>query len=165
MARIPKHGPMNMSTRYELLIDNNSISIAPIDAGKEHGVNLQVGWSNVAKIFAKNLPSPLEIERAIDLIEEEISRTKAVLEPGAQVHAKQASIRQIAATAGLDVPHQTQLSSNAVENLFTRMTMAAYGNSAPEDAEHSSEFFAALIILRELMHHLGINPVVIEMQE
>ena len=50
---------MNMSTRYELLIDNNSISIAPIDAGKEHGVNLQVGWSNVAKIFAKKSAVPI----------------------------------------------------------------------------------------------------------
>ena len=60
---------------------------------------------------------------------------------------------------------QDRQATNAVENLFTRMTMAAYGNSAPGDADHSAEFFAALMNLRELMHHLGIDPAVIEMQE
>ena len=115
---------------------------------------LAIGWSSIARDFRRDQPSPLELENAIAAIEDEIARAGSSVAADPVVSTAEETIRDIALAAGIARSDEMVLTIAAVENSFERLTRAP---GIPGDRR----FAATLVILREVMHHLGIGSVVI----
>jgi len=116
---------------------------------------LAIGWGTIARdYFRRDQPSPLELENAIAAIEDEIARAGSSVAADPVVSTAEETIRDIALAAGIARSDEMVLTIAAVENSFERLTRAP---GIPGDRR----FAATLVILREVMHHLGIGSVVI----
>jgi exopolyphosphatase/pppGpp-phosphohydrolase len=116
---------------------------------------LAIGWSTIARdYFRRDQPSPLELENAIAAIEDEIARARSSIAADAVVATADQTIRDIALAAGIARADEMALTIEAVERIFERLTR-------PPEIPGDRRFAATLVILREVMHHLGIDSVVI----
>jgi hypothetical protein len=114
------------------------------------GTELGIGWD----LASRDL-SALGLENAIAAVEDELERAHATLVKGAAVLTDDATIRDIGLAAGVPAAAEMTLSVQAVEQMFQRLAVHAPGLPA------SREFAGKLLILRELMHHLGFPSIVI----
>jgi len=116
---------------------------------------LAIGWGTIARdYFRRDQPSPLELENAIAAIEDEIARAGSSVAADPVVSTAEETIRDIALAAGIARSDEMVLTIAAVENSFERLTR-------PPGIPGDRRFAATLVILREVMHHLGIDSVVI----
>jgi hypothetical protein len=100
-------------------------------------------------------PTPAELERAIDVVEDALAGSRAQGSRGELVTADPVLL----ALPGLDGPGAT-LTRDDVESLFQRLASRALGMPASAAGPpHGRELAAAIIILRECMHHLGFEGV------
>jgi hypothetical protein len=121
----------------------------------------------VRQCFHHALPRPIELEHAIEVTEE------VVIAATATHAAPQWSDRATLVLAGLgatllrqalhDAGIVTQvLTTDAVESLFNRVVSLSEGRPASQDALPSDvRFCAALLMLRECMHHLNFQQVML----
>src|SRR5687768_7700129 len=117
---------------------------------------LLVGWRTISRdYFRKDPPSPLDLENAIAAIEDEIDRTHKTVDRGLAVVTTEETIRDIALASGLAAGQEVVLPLDAVERTYSRMTERAGLPGNPR-------FAATVLLLRELMHHLQIDRVVIK---
>ena len=117
---------------------------------------LALGWRSIARDhFRHDPPSPLEIENAIAAVEDEVGRMHNAIAKGGALLTGDPAILEIALAAGVTPSAETRLTLDAVEHMFTRLAAGAHGLPA------GHEFAATLLILRELMHHLGFMSVLI----
>jgi exopolyphosphatase/pppGpp-phosphohydrolase len=125
--------------------------------GTDAGVTLAIGPQRVAEeFFSHELPTPQELERAIDAVEDEMMRVRSMHAEGGELITADATLR-LFAIAEASVP---MLTIDAVERLFQRLASASLGDpSALRGLPSGREAAAALLILRELMHHLGFSAV------
>ena len=115
------------------------------------GTALAIGFRRLARgHFKHQPPSALEIEGAIAAIEDEIARAKPPR--GARPVTRDAMVREIALDAGVSPGPAMVLAREAVEQAFERALRR------PPDNER----MAALLILRELVHHLDIASIEIQ---
>ncbi len=118
---------------------------------------LALGWRSIAgDHFKHDPPSPLEIENAIAAVEDEVERVHKAIAKGGVLRTRDPAILAIAVAAGVPQGAEATLSVEAVEQTFTRLAAGARGLPA------GHEFSATLLILRELMHHLGFSSVLID---
>lgn len=101
-----------------------------------------------------------KIEMAIAVIEDELAKVPAIAR-GASITSDDPLVRDIARVAGLDVT-ASNLSREAVEQVFQRLSAVALGSPAassglPDDLR----FTASVVVLRELMHHLDIGSIIL----
>ena len=122
-----------------------------------------VGWRAIAREHLKrDPPSPLELENAIAAIEDEIARAGALPAGGSRVRTSDALVREIAAAAGLPRDVETTFALPAVEQAFQRLAaQASRGVRSADGLAAGNEAAAALVILRELMHHLGFPAILV----
>lgn len=104
------------------------------------------------------LPLDAAIENAIMAIEDELARVpNGVL--GSDIAGDGPELRAIARAAGIG-DDATAISRDAVEQVFSRQAAVALGRpAAAEGLPDDPRFVAALLVVRELMHHLDI-PIV-----
>ena len=115
------------------------------------GTVLAIGFRRLAREHLKHQPpSALEIEGAIAAIEDEIARAKPPR--GLRPVSHDAVVREIALDAGVSPGTAMVLAREAVEQAFERALRRAPDN----------ERMAALLILRELVHHLDIESIEIK---
>ena len=115
------------------------------------GTLLAIGFRRIAREHFKREPaSALEIEGAIAAIEDEIARAKPPR--GVRLVTHDAVVREIALAAGVSPGPAMVLAREAVEQAFERSLRRAPDN----------ERMAALLILRELVHHLDIASIEIK---
>jgi hypothetical protein len=113
-------------------------------------VVLRVGSEKIAREhFRHEPPTPLELENAIAAVEDEIARVHEGVRPGSRLYTRDAAVRDIALAVGVKPAAEMELALDAVEHAFERLPLRPM---AKEDA-------AALLILRELMHHLGYAAI------
>jgi hypothetical protein len=118
------------------------------------GTALATGYRRIAREhFKHQTPSALEIESAIAAIEDEIARAKPP--HPARLVTRDAVVREIALGAGVAPGPAMVLAREAVEQAFERSLRR------PPDNER----MAALLILRELVHHLDIESIEVQPQE
>lgn len=146
-----------------------------LDSGAA-SMTLAIGARRTAEEwFRHSPPTPLELENAIMVVEDEIARAVAFGGKGIALRSDDGALREIAAFAGItdDVDDALsgdggaapvlRLSLGAVENAFERLAAVALGRpaaSAGLPAGDSGRVFAAkLLIVRELMHHLGFAEI------
>jgi len=118
------------------------------DATLLAGTVLAIGFRRLAREHFKHQPpSALEIEGAIAAIEDEIARAKPPR--GVRRLTHDAVVREIALDAGVSPGPAMVLAREAIEQAFERSLRRPPGN----------ERMAALLILRELVHHLDIASI------
>jgi exopolyphosphatase/pppGpp-phosphohydrolase len=109
-----------------------------------------------AEIFHHEPPTPRELEQTIDAVEDEVMRARSFAAGGGELFTSDAIVRSFAASEG----RARTLPVDAVERLFQRLASASLGDpSALQGLPSGREAAAALLILRELMHHLGFSAV------
>jgi exopolyphosphatase/pppGpp-phosphohydrolase len=113
----------------------------------------QVGIDDLAEaIFRHDPPTPAELERAIDVVEDALMATRLPHEERGGLVTSAPVLRDLPGLGG----EGARLSRDEVEALFQRLASASLGDPSaaaglPTDGRHAS----ALLILRECMHHLG----------
>lgn len=116
---------------------------------------LLVGWRTISRDYFRNdPPSPLDIENAIAAIEDEIDRTHKSVARGPAVVTTEETIRDIALASGVPAGPEVVLPIEAVERTYARMAGRAGLPGDPRVA-------ATVLLLRELMHHLDIDRVLV----
>lgn len=112
--------------------------------------------------FRHGLPSVLEIEHAIEAIEDALSRIQAAVPAGSTLQTADPLIGRIAETAGVAAGPETVLGRELVELAFNRLAAVSAGRPPAQDAIPTDpEFAAALLILREFMHHLQFESITV----
>lgn len=114
--------------------------------------------------FKRSPPAPLDLENAIAVVEDEIAQnSKGIDEQRVRLASGDSVIEGFARLAGLaETEGPRIMSREALERLFGRLASVAEGQPASyADIPDDNEFAAALLILRELMHHLRFHEIVL----
>jgi hypothetical protein len=145
------------STTTVLRFDGDQIvALSGIDERFDSVQRLDIGVPGIAtQVFRHDPPLPHELERAIDLVEEQVTHLRKA-EVGERLLTSDDRLHAWAATAGPVVPLET------VEQWFQRLASASLGQpSALDGLPRGAEAAAALLVLREFMHHLGYRSVLV----
>lgn len=110
--------------------------------------------------FRRSPPTPLEMENAIATVEDEVMRLPALLPPHSTLWSVDPLVRDIALMAGVAPGACMLLPLDLMEQTFERLAAVAEGRPVVlEGLPESTVFAAALLILREFMHHLGFSAI------
>lgn len=122
---------------------------------------LAIGSQRTAReFFRRTPPSPLELENAIATVEDEVTRARTLMQPQPRLYTRDAGIRAIAVLSGVAESDWMELSLEAMERSFDRLTSISLGKPAAQMGLPADNGFAAtLLILREFMHHLGFLSI------
>ena len=121
---------------------------------------LPIGIATLVKAFAQRMPNALMLENAIADVEDAVMSAGRWLPAGASLLQTTAPLlRQLIHSATAD-PQATQASREAIENLFELLARQAQqpGHADPQ-LPQTAEHAAALLILREAMHHWGLTAL------
>ncbi len=100
-------------------------------------------------------PTPLQIEHAIESVEDVVMNVRAHLGAAARLATRDAALHALARHADAA---GGWLGIDAVEQLFSRLAARAAGRPAAQDALPVDGASAArLVILRELLHHGALS--------
>ncbi len=112
--------------------------------------------------FRTTPPTPLAMENAIQIVEDVVMPLRAVIPSTALLFSTDASVREIALLAGVAPAEPLHLSLDAMERVFNCLTNVVQGSPASHQGlPESNDFAAALLILREFMHHLQFAQAVV----
>ena len=104
-------------------------------------------------------PSPLEIERAIERVEDAVMPARARLPAALRLQTSDARLRALvgaASAARADAP--VWLDIDTVEQIFNRLVARAQGRPASQDPlPVDGPSAARLVIVRELLHHWRLD--------
>ncbi|MCZ8093953.1 MAG: hypothetical protein O9331_10750 [Acidovorax sp.] len=144
---------------------------SPAEARPAHLLVLPLGIEATAqRFFHAAIPSPLDLETAIAHVEDEVylahqqyqpwaEAVQAVCGPVAWWSADEA-LAELAGLAGVPAAVDQVLALDAMERLFQRLSYVAQGRPAvSEGLPERASFFAALLLLRELMHHMPFHTL------
>lgn len=122
---------------------------------------LEIGSSLTSSNFFKhNPPSPLEIENAIMVVEDEVTRAREITVGRASLHSTDELVYEIAKMAGCSENLAITLTIEQVEKLFDQLAARSEGRpSSQVDIPDDPKFAATLLILREFMHHLQFDDI------
>ena len=121
-----------------------------------------IGTEKTAGDFFKHFPpTPPEIENAIQVVEDEVMPLHRLLMATSDLYTLDESIQDIARlTVYSEVQHGLTLARKDVEQVFNRLAAIISGRPASQDVLPTTNSFAAtLLILREVMHHLGLMNI------
>ena len=119
-------------------------------------VVIGVGIDRLAHdIFLHEPPTPVELERAIDVIEDALMATGLAHLPRGELATSDPLLHTLIGRSG-----STHAALAEVEALFQRLAAVSLGSPGRlTDPVFSRRAAAALLILRECMHHLGYRAV------
>jgi hypothetical protein len=123
--------------------------------GLAREIELPLGTSG---LFRGDPPSEAEIESAIDRTEEAVMPLGKVLPATATLRAGDAMTRRVAALAA-GTEDADVVSIAAIEALFEQLAMAARRGLWAGEQRMDGPTAAAVLILREFMHHLGFDRI------
>lgn len=121
---------------------------------------LPIGISTLTQAFGHRMPNALTLENAIANVEDAIMPAGQWLPPEARaLGSRDALVGQLIQNA-TGLPHAQSASREAVENLFSALAHQALQPGFHElQLTQTAESAAALLILREAMHHWGMTEV------
>jgi hypothetical protein len=119
---------------------------------------LRIAFSHAdmeTRFFPHGQLTPSLLERAIEWVEDHIQAAHPVWPKGAKLFTNEADLQTLATVAGVSEGTQRVLHVDAVEQSFSRLVMQAMGQVPHQEAlPDSARFFASVVFVRELMHHL-----------
>ena len=124
---------------------------------------LAIGSRRTATDFFKHTPpTPGELENAIMVVEDGVTRVRAITATAATLVTADAAIREIALVAGVSDQPELILTLDAVERTFEQLAAVTLGRPVSSAGIPANAAFAAtLLILREFMHHLRFASVTV----
>jgi hypothetical protein len=123
---------------------------------------LPIGVNTISNFFMHNPPTWAEIENAINYTEDIIVPLSTKLESGSLLVSFTHDLFRIVESYDKDAKSPYRMSIEQVESVFSRWGFLVSGrpfttDTLPEDLR----FAAFLLLLREVMHHLGFNSIII----
>lgn len=117
----------------------------------------------VRDFFRHNPPTQAEVEYAIQVVEDEVMPLHKLIPPGCGLYTTNAGILKIALqTVSTHYSVGVVLARTDMEQVFGRLAAIISGRPANHDVLPTSNVFAAtLLILREVMHHLGFTNITV----
>jgi hypothetical protein len=122
---------------------------------------LQLGTASLARRWMRHIPpTPLDIEHAIEVTEDVLMPLAAKLARTEQLQLSGSGAALILQGVGA-VPDATlHWNLDEVEGLFNRIAMVSHGRpTGHEVLPTAPEFYAAMVIVRECLHHLRFTEV------
>ena len=102
------------------------------------------------------------LERAIEWVEDHIQAAQSDWHQGAKLCTHEADLHTLASVAGVSAGDQRVLHVDAVEQTFSRLVLQAMGQAPHQEAlPDSARFFASVVFVRELMHHLHFLQILV----
>jgi hypothetical protein len=120
-------------------------------------VTLPVGPRDLADaVLRHEPPTPVELERAIDVVEDALTGSGLARADRGDLLTSDALLAALPGLGTLGA----RLNRDAVEALFQRLASRSLGTPVAEsELPVGRDFAAALLVLRECMHHLGFDGV------
>jgi exopolyphosphatase/pppGpp-phosphohydrolase len=133
------------------------------DAESEAVLVLSIGSNKTAVDFFKHTPpTPGEMETAIMVVEDEVTRAGKLLKGHPTLFTRDVSVRELALIARVFDQPEMVLSLETVERTFDLLASLVLGRPASSAGIPTHPAFAAtLLILREFMHHLKFESIFI----
>jgi len=128
-------------------------------------ITLPVGFEFISTRYFKHTPPTYDdIEYAINYIEDEIEKVVPNIPvDGFRLITDMDFIRHLAILSGLKDSEEIYFKRDDLEFLFGQYAEIAVGRRpCPHEPDISPRFYAQLLILREFMHHLKFDHVVIK---
>ena len=138
--------------------------VAQVQSAPEADLAVDLSLPLSADALARDLlrhapPSPLEIERAIERVEDAVMPARARLPAALRLQTSDARLRAMVGAAGAaraDAP--VWLDIDTVEQIFNRLVARAQGRPASQDPlPVDGPSAARLVIVRELLHHWRLD--------
>ncbi len=151
-----------LNSDFNLQLGESGVTFRYNNASKLPGIStLPLGYQMIAKqFFKKEIPTDSETDYAINYIEDEL-----MLHPELK-GGKQSLLTTDDMLKAIFVKNKLTadtFSRQRVEDLFTDYARVAMGTPASfMDVEVTREDFAALLVLREIMHHLDFEQIKFE---
>jgi exopolyphosphatase/pppGpp-phosphohydrolase len=158
-ALVPKAKPMVL---LNIGADHTALAVGH-ELGPPATLVLAIGSQKTAREFFKHAPpSPLEIEDAIQTVEDEVIRARALLPTESVLVTSDVGIREIALHSGVADAALMRLPLESMERTFDRFASVSSGRPAVQEGLPATASFAAtLLILREFMHHMRFSEIAI----
>ena len=123
-------------------------------------VVINVGTERLANdVFLHEPPTAVELERGITVIEDALMDTGLMHHSRGELATSDTHLRSLVGPMAGSTP----IPLAEVEALFQRMAAVSHGSLArSSDPAFTREASAALLILREIMHHLGYSAVQVD---
>lgn len=133
-------------------------------AAPDTRLSLAIGSRRTASDhFKHHPPTPGEWENAIQAIEDEVVRARAITTAHSTLMTTDMGLRDIALLAGVPAGPAMTLAVDDVERLFARFAAISLGRPAAQDElPDDANLVATLLILREFMHHLQFSSISIK---
>ncbi len=124
---------------------------------------LDIGVASIARRWFKHAPpSALEVEYAIEEIENKLETWRHLAGQVQPLHTQDSAVRDIASLAAVPLHPETVLSRDVLEHTFGRLVAVIQGRPASVAGLPADRLFAArLLILREFMHHMQCESITI----
>ena len=125
-------------------------------------VQLHLGYRSLADTcFSHWPPAPVELERAIELAKDQLMLATPPLRD-ATVATTDDIIRRLLDRRVAESRQMASMTTEEIERMFQRMASVSLGRP-PSHAEPVANRYdaAALLLLRELMHHWGVAGIVL----
>ena len=152
-------------TAITLLHIGNEQTAVAIGTGSDPDaiLALAIGSNRTAADFFKHAPPmPSELENAIMVVEDEVTRLRSITATASTLFTSDLAIREIALVAGVSGSPELILTLDAVELTFDKLATLRFGRPASSAGIPANAAFAAtLLILREFMHHLQFASIVL----
>lgn len=130
----------------------------------EQVASLPIGLRALAdQLFGSGTITELAIEQGIEKVEERVMPWQRKLPTPARLFTGGDDIVDIACMAGMPRDGDTwMLSTDSVEQLFNRWIARVQGRPASQDdLPLTPRFSASLLVLRECLHHLGFDSIIV----
>jgi hypothetical protein len=124
---------------------------------------LALGTASLARQWMRHTPpTPLDIEHAIEQTEDIVMPLAAKLVRTEQLQLSGSGAALVLQGVGAEPDAELHWNLDEVEDLFHRIAMVSQGRPSGQEALPTApEFYAAMVILRECVHHLRFAGVVV----
>lgn len=150
-------------TRIEIGAHETCIETEPMQGGAREWM-LDIGTQALGNgPFRHTPPTPLEIEHAIEHVENAVMPLRRQLPPGTQLVTGDALAHELRRLTHERVAGGALLLIDDVEQVFNQLVAVSLGRPAASSGLPSQAAFAAyVLILRETMHHLGFASLMLQ---
>ena len=162
---LPTQSSVTIDTSQDLWLQLTFESEAAVLHSPAHpnmpSVRIAFSHADMEKhFFPPGQLNPVLLERAIEWVEDSIQAAHPAWPKGAKLFTSEADLQTLASVAGVAQGEQRVLHVDAVEQSFSRLVMQAMGQIPHQEAlPDSARFFASVVFVRELMHHLHFPQI------
>jgi hypothetical protein len=153
-----------MGAQTTLQLGANASTVVCTEAGQVIlQQTLALGTASLAGQWMRHTPpTPLDIEHAIEQTEDIVMPLAAKLMRTEQLQLSGSGAALILQGVGAEPDAELHWNLDEVEDLFHRIAMVSQGRPSGQEALPTApEFYAAMVILRECVHHLRFAGVVV----